>query len=744
MKLKKILFLSAILSLTACSSEEVDLLKYVDPYIGSGGHGHVFVGANVPMGMVQAGPQNIEKGWDWCSGYHYSDSVIIGFSHTHLSGTGCADMGDVLVMPYTGEVRSERGEQDNIENSCSSYYSHADEQVRPGYYSLKMDNGVFAEMTATRRAAMHHYIYPAGETPRLLVNLKEGTRSRTVASSLRKVDDYTIEGYRQTTGWSPHRKVFFVLKTREKIRSLDVFENNDRRGENALEGKEVKGVLSFDGDPEEISFKVALSSVSCENAARNMAAEMKDWNFGQVLASAQRDWNNVLSKIMIDTDDERAKRIFYTGLYHMYMAPTLYADVDGSFRGHDDKIYKADWTNYSTFSLWDTYRAYHPLLTIIDPERVPDMVNSMLSIFDQQGKLPIWPLCGGETECMPGYSAIPVIADAYMKNIKGFDPERALDAMVSSATYRKQVGVPYLLDKGYIPCDKIIEATSKAMEYAVGDWGIARMADKMGRKETAEVFAERGRAYAKYFDQEINFARPKMEDGTWRTPYNPFTSVHNAGDFTEGNGWHYTFFAPQHPEGLIDLMGGDEAFISKLDSLFIVNGDMGEKASADISGLIGMYAHGNEPSHHVAYMYPYAGQQWKTAEKVHYIQKEFYTDDVDGVIGNEDCGQMSAWHVISALGFYQVNPSNGCYVFGTPSFPEARVQLPEGKEFKVIAHELSDENFYIQSVKLNGRPYEKAYITYEDIMAGSTLEFVMGPQPQKNFGAAPENRPVSR
>lgn len=734
---------SACVSQKENSTVGADYLRYIDPYIGSGGHGHVFVGTSVPLGMVQVGPQNIHKGWDWCSGYHYSDSVLIGFSHTHLSGTGCADLGDVLLMPYVGDVRTARGEQDNIEGTCSSYYSHKNEEVAPGYYSLLMDNGVRAELTATDRVAIHRYTYPEG-TPRLLVNLKEGNGDRAFATALKRVDEYTVEGYRFSKGWSPQHKVFFVLKSDQPIESVAVFDDDAAVGVDSLSGEAVKGVLTFRNNPKHVQLKVALSSVSCANALANLKAEQPGWNFEKVRTDAERHWNRMLSCVNVESGDERGKKIFYTSLYHMFIAPTLYADVNGEFRGHDDKIYKADyWTNYSTFSLWDTYRTLHPLLTILQPQLVPDMVNSMLSIYDQQGKLPIWPLVGGETNQMPGYSAIPVIADAYLKGFGGFDPERALKYMVASATCNKQRGVPYVMEKGWIPCDKMPEATSIAMEYAVGDWGLAMMAQKMGKEDIYNTFWKRGHYYEQYFDKSINFIRPKMNDGSWRAPYDPFLSIHGWGDFCEGNGWHYTFFVPQHPEGLISLMGGDDRFASKLDSLFVAEGDMGEQASADISGPIGMYAHGNEPSHHVAYLYVYAGQQWKTAEKVSYIQHNFYTDRPDGIIGNEDCGQMSAWHVLSALGFYQVNPSHGVYVFGSPLFEKVTVNLPEGKTFVIEAPAVSKDNKYIQSVRLNGVSYPKSYITYEDIMKGGTLTFEMGNKPNEQFGAAPADRPRS-
>ena len=690
---------------------KTDFTAYVDPYIGSGEHGHVFVGANVPFGAVQVGPQNIFKGWDWCSGYHYSDSIIIGFSHTHLSGTGCSDLGDILLMPYTGEVRTARGEQDNIEGAASSYYKHANEAVAPGYYSLLMDNGVKAELTATERVALHRYTYPSGSEHRLLINLKEGIGDKAYDTYLKKIDEYTIEGYRFSKGWSPRHKVFFTLKCDQPIESLAVFNDDEAAGNDELTGESVKGVITFKGDAPTALVKVAISSVSCENALANLRTELSHWDFDEVRNEAIDKWNDQLSCISIDTKDERAKKVFYTAMYHAFIAPTLYCDANGDFRGHDDKVYTNNtWKNYSTFSLWDTYRTLHPLFTIIKPQYVSD-------------------------------SAVPIIADAYLKGFTGFDADRAYRYMVASSVYEKQNGVPYVLEKGYIPCDKVREATSIAMEYAADDWGIALMAKKMGKTEDYQNYLKRGKYYTQYFDKDINFIRPKMNDGSWRTPYDPIQSIHSVGDFCEGNGWHYTFFVPQHPEGLIELMGGDAPFISKLDSLFLVEGELGENASPDISGLIGMYAHGNEPSHHVTYLYPYAGEQWKTAEKVRYIQDVFYTDQPEGIIGNEDCGQMSAWHIMSALGFYQVNPSNGVFVFGSPLFDKASVHLPEGKTFEVVAQNNSKENVYIQSVLLNGKPYNNSYILYDDIVKGGNLTFVMGSTPNKEFGAAPENRP---
>lgn len=713
---------------------------YVDPYIGSGGHGHVFVGASVPFGAIQAGPQNIHKGWDWCSGYHHSDSIVIGFAHTHLSGTGCTDLGDVQIMPYTGELRSKRGEQNDIAGSCSSYYSHDNESVSPGYYSLAMDNGVRIEMTASTRTALHRITYPEAEGHRLLVNLEEGNGDAAYDTYIRQTDAHTVEGYRFSKGWGPH-KVFFTLTADKPIRSVALFDADTPADGSEIRCKGAKAVLTFD-DERQVLVKVALSSVSCDNALENLRAEIPGWDFRAVHAEAVRRWNAELAAIDIETEDETARKIFYTAMYHAFIAPTTYCDVNGEFRGHDDKVIRAEgWTNYSTFSLWDTYRALHPLFTLIRQDRLPDIINSMLSIHDQQSKLPIWALPGAETNTMPGYSAVPVISDAILKGIGGFDTDRAYRAMKASTTYPLQDAVPYVLEKGFIPDDKVANATSIAMEYAVGDWGVAQVARKLGNSDDYEEYLKRGMYYANYFDRSIRFIRPKLGNGKWLTPYDPFESIHGVGHFCEGNGWQYTFFVPQHPEGLIDLMGGDAPFTAKLDEFFTAEGDMGKEASIDISGLIGMYAHGNEPSHHIVYLYPYAGQQWKTAEKVRYIQREFYTAAPDGIIGNEDCGQMSAWHILSALGFYQVNPSNGVFVFGSPLFDRATLRLPDGKTFEILAENDPAKNIYIQSVRLNGQPYEKSYITYDDIMAGGTLTFVMGPEPNTSFGAQPENRP---
>ena len=723
-------------------SRSEGLLQYVDPYIGSGGHGHVFVGTSVPYGMIQLGPSNIHKGWDWCSAYHYSDSLLIGFAHTHLSGTGCTDLGDILIMPMN-EIRTPRGNQDDFSGGYASPYSHDSEVARPEYYSVMVERyGIKAELTATDRVGFHRYSYPEGKPASVLIDLREGNGSNAYDSYIRKVDDYTVEGYRYVKGWSPSRKVYFVLKSDVKIEKFTAYDDNDPQPWEQLKVPSVKAVLTF-GNVDCVQLKVALSSVSCENAAMNLDTEIPHWDFGTVVEASAARWNAQLKKMTVVTDDETSRRIFYTALYHTMIAPTLYCDVNGEYRGMNDMIYTCPKAaNYTTLSLWDTYRTLHPLMTLMQPDMVDKTVNSMISIYRQQDKLPIWPLMSGETNQMPGYSSVPVIADAILKGFNGFDVEEAFRAMKATATYRKQKGVPYVMEKGYIPADRIHEATSIAMEYAVDDWGIAAVARRLGKTADAEVFAERAGYYRNYFDASSGFIRPKLEDGSWRTPYDPARSIHTVGDFCEGNGWQYTFFVPQDPYGLIGLFGGDTHFIEKLDEFFTNTDDMGDGASSDITGLIGQYAHGNEPSHHVAYLYAYAGQQWKTAEKVRFIMDEFYTDKPDGLIGNEDCGQMSAWYLMSAMGLYQMNPADGVFVFGSPRFKRIEMKVHDGQTFVVEAPDNGPENIYIKKVYLNGRPYDKSYITYQDIVNGGTLTFMMDKRPNKKFGSAPQDRPI--
>lgn len=746
MKLKNILILSlAILSFASCkNSQHKDLLNYVDPYIGSGFHGHVFVGTSTPFGMVQLGPSNIYKGWDWSSGYHYSDSIIIGFAHTHLSGTGCTDLGDILMMPYTGEIRTRRGWQNDISgHHFASYYSHETETARPEYYSVMLDSyNIKAELTSADRVGFHKYTFPEGDEARLIIDLKEGNGDNSHDTYIKQVDDYTIEGYRYSKGWAEH-KVFFTLKTNKAMTAFNAFYDTEARDGKELTGPAVKGVLSFGNKGGEVMFKVGISSVSCENAAANIDAEINHWNFDKVVAENVEKWNGELNKIQIETSSEEQKRVFYTALYHTMIAPALFSDSNGEFRLQDDKVRVASGKQYSTFSLWDTYRALHPLMTIIQPEKQSDIINSMLEVYKQNGELPVWHLQGYETYCMVGSPGVIVVADAILKGYEGFDKDLAYQALKNSML-RDNRSLNLYREYGYIPYELQNEAMSMAMEYAIADWSVAQVAKKMEKTEDYEYFLKRSKTYQYYFDKETGFVRGLSADGEFRPDFNPFISVHRASDYVEGNAWQYTWLVPHDIAGLVNCFGSEEAFISNLDTLFLAEGDLGKDASADMTGLIGQYVHGNEPSHHILYMYPYLGQPWKTAEKVREVLTNFYTDKPEGIIGNEDCGQMSAWYLLSALGFYQVEPAGGKYIFGSPILDKATITLADGKTLEILTENNSAENIYIQSVELNGNDYPYSYIEHADLVKGGSLKFVMGKTPSESFGVAVEHRPKTK
>ncbi len=723
-----------------------DLVQFVDPLIGAGGHGHVFVGSSVPFGAIQPGPMNIHKGWDWCSGYHYSDTVLIGFSHLHLSGTGCADLGDILIMPYTGPLKTDKGSQDNPDTGYASRYNHQDETVRPDYYSLVLkDYGIKAELTATERVALHRYRFPADQTGRIMIDLQEGNGDRATETFIQKLDDYTIGGYRFSAGWARDQRVYFVARFETKIPQFAAFDGNQKLDGLSGKSNKMKGVVSFPAGPvpTEVQLKVAISPVSVENAIKNLETETPDWEFNDYINASRKKWNQQLRKIQFESTDEALMRTFYTAFYHTMICPVLFNDVNGDYRGTDKKVYtNAPFQNYSIFSLWDTYRSLHPLMTLVQQERVNDMIASMLAIYQQQGKLPVWHLMGNETDTMVGYHAVPPIVDAYLKGFRGFDANLAFEAMKASAL-RDERGLDQLKKRGYIPADKEWESVAKALEYAIDDACIALMADTLGKKEDAALFARRAAYYKNYFDKETTFMRGKLSDGSWRTPFDPVASKHREDDYCEGNAWQYTWLVPHDPEGLIGLFGSENAFISKLDLLFKISSNLNEGASADISGLIGQYAHGNEPSHHITYLYAFAGQQWKTAGKVREIVSTMYNDTHEGLCGNEDCGQMSAWYVLSALGFYPVHPANGIYVLGSPAMNQAAIPLPNGKTFRVKAIDNSPKNIYIQSATWNGRPWPKSYITHQMIMDGGELILTMGSRPNKEFGRAPADRPKS-
>lgn len=739
MNLQKFLLLSCLMCAFGCTGtdkpEVINPVAYVDPYIGTGGHGHTFLGVTAPFGAVQIGPNNINKGWDWCSGYHYSDSIVIGFSHLHLNGTGCSDTGDILFMPYTGKARTQPGTQQGPLSGYASYYSKDNERALPGYYEVLLKtHRTKVELTASDRVAFHRYTFPKDVEKHVMINLKDANGDdRPTDTYLEQINDTVIRGYRYSTGWSKKQQIYFSAVFSQPVH-LTLYHDSVQVAGNRLQGLDVKGNVAVAPVVEELGVKVGISPVSMENAMDNIGQEIKDWNFENIVAETTGKWNTELSKLQVETTDTVAKRIFYTALYHAFMQPIMFNDCSGEYRGTDKNIYgDPGFTNYTVFSLWDTYRAAHPLYTLVQPERVPDFINSMLAIYEQQGRLPVWHLYGSDTNEMIGIQSVPVIADAILKDVKGFNYERAYQAMKASmmSDYK---GLSYVTDLEYIPADKENESVAKGLEYAIADWGVAQVARKLGKTEDYEYFSKRALAYQNYWDKDTHFFRGKNRDGSWVTPFNPVHSTHRNDAYCEGNGWQYTWLVPHDVEGLISLFGSKEAFASKLDSLFLVNEDLGDAASPDISGLIGQYAHGNEPGHHTVYLYSFVGQQWKTAEKVDYILSHMYSDLPDGLQGNEDCGQMSSWYVFSALGFYPVNPSDGMYVFGRPIFDKVVLKLPENKVFEIRANNNSAENKYIQSIELNGQPYNKLYISHADIMAGGTLVFTMGNRPNEQFG----------
>ena len=716
--MKKIFLTAAVALATIFSVSAQDYTQYVNPFIGTGGHGHVFLGANVPFGNIQAGPTQKKQGWDWCSGYHYSDSTVIGFGQMHLSGTGIGDLGDVSLLPMTNPSQRE------------VKFSHRAEYVRPGYYSVMLASGIRVELTATQRVAFHRYSFPADATKGYIaLNLAQGIGwDKMTSCKFKQESDKIITGFRMSEGWAKDQRVYFVAEFSEPVK----LEENER---------DTIGIFSVASTNQPLLVKVGISAISVENARENLQQELPGWNFASVVAKANADWNRELSKIAIKTQDERAKRIFYTALYHTMIAPSVFSDVNGEYRGADGKTHKGDFTDYTTFSLWDTYRAAFPLMTLIQPEMQRDLAETMLHIFKQQGKLPVWHLMGNETDCMVGNPGIPVLVDIALK---GFNVDKkAVFEAVKASAMRDERGMGLLKKYGYIPCDldPEKETVAKGLEYALADACIAKLAKQLGKTEDYKYFYKRSQSYRDfYFDKQTKFMRGVTSDHKFREPFDPFSTVHRQDDYTEGNAWQYVWLVPHDVHGLVAAFGGEKPFVSKLDSLFIVNGDMGADASPDITGLIGQYAHGNEPSHHILYMYNYVGQPWKGADKIRYVLANLYHDDFDGLSGNEDVGQMSAWYILSSVGFYQVDPAGGRYVFGSPLFDEATLNVGNGKTFRIVAHNNSSENKYIQSAKLNGKPYTRSYIDFKDIVRGGTLEFVMGNKPSQ-FGVKPSDRP---
>ena len=737
MNKKSLLFVPVLsLCLASCGSsqkgqEMEDLTQFVDPRIGTGGHGHVFYGANVPYGFIQLGPTSIPQSWDWVSGYHVSDSTVIGFPHTHLSGTGIGDLHDINVMPVVGEVTYSRGDASSYETGLWSYSDRSKEVVTPGYYRTHLSRyNVDVELTATKRVGFHKYTFLGNESPAIVFDMVNGgCWDKTTEAVIRVVNDSTVSGYRYSKGWADDQRVFFRAEFSRKFDNVEFIVNDSVKEGNMAKGAQLFARVNFAaGNQEPVYMKVALSPTSEEGAQLNMQTELSGWDFEKTIADAKAAWNKELNKVKVYTTDEASKKIFYTSLYHTLFAPSEFCDVNGDYYGADKQMHKDEgFVNYTTFSLWDTYRAAQPLMTILHPEKMSDIINTMLHIHQQQGKLPVWHLMGCETNCMVGNPGVPVVADAILKDIKGFDTELAFKALKESSMLPER-GMEHRIEYGFIPADKMTEAIAYDMEYAIADWAVAQAAQKLGKQEDYEYFLKRSKSYKNYFDASTGFMRGKMLDGSWRTPFSPYASSHREDDYCEGNAWQYTWLVPHDVEGLVECFGSKEAFVNKLDSLFLANGDMGEASSPDISGLIGQYAHGNEPSHHTVYLYTLVGQPWKTADRIKEILHTMYTDQPDGLSGNEDVGQMSAWYILSSFGFYQVEPAGGKFVFGYPNFDKVEITVPAGK-FVIERENKGQQNNYIQGIVLNGTEYKKPWIEYADIMKGGELKFLMGDEP---------------
>ncbi|MCI7650600.1 MAG: GH92 family glycosyl hydrolase [Prevotella sp.] len=708
LRLLSVALLAVCFSVTAATAATQNLTQYVNQYVGTGGHGHTFMGANVPFGLVQLGPTEPTRGWDWCSGYYYDDDELIGFGHMHLSGTGIGCLGDVAFLPVKDFKQT------------FTRFKHEAEKVHPGYYSVQLtDPNVLVELTATERCGFHRYTFKNGAKAQLALDLSQCIGWDKLNDCLLTQESATrLTGFRRSNGWAADRRIYFSIDFSQPVtvHRLDSME---------------RVVVSVADNTKPLLVKVALSPVSIDKAKLNMQAELAGWDFDAAVKSADEAWNRELARIEIQTNDRTKKRVFYTAMYHLMTSCSKFNDVDCEYRGADGKVHKADFTNYTTLSLWDTYRAAHPLMTVAFPEMQRDFAQTFLNIYKQQGRLPVWHLMGSETDCMVGNPGAIVLADLTMK---GFveDKELALEAL--KATQMKDIRSLGLLKKhGYIPwnLEPENETVAKALEYCAADDGVAKVAKLLGKKDDYEYFFNRSRSYKKYYDPETRFLRAVGTDGKFRLPFNPFFAEHRTNDYTEGNAWQYTFLVPHDVKGLIKLFGSDKAFMSKLDSLFFVEGWAGDNASPDMSGMTGQYAHGNEPSHHVIYMYNYAGRPDKAAPMLRKMLNEMYLDQPDGLSGNEDVGQMSAWYILSSVGLYQVDPVGGRFVIGSPLFDKATVNVGGGKTFTVVAKNNSDKNIYVQSARLNGKTLKNSYVDFNDIRHGGTLELVMGPKPSK-------------
>jgi len=762
------LALAAVALTVAAQTPRTNVLADVDPLIGTGEDGHTFPGATVPFGMVQLSPDTqvkfFKQSYKLSAGYRHEDTVIAGFSHTHFSGAGHSDLGDFLIQPIAGTVRYEQG--DATQPGYHSKFSHSTETATPGYYAVTLeDYGVRAELTATARVGVHRYAFPKDKPAHLLLDMRSSIYNypgKVLWSRVRVRADGTVTGMRKTRGWAPGRELYFAMRfsyaptgkefinrepTPVAYRGCGKLGPGDNeRDLDSIEGRGVIAVFDFDAKKGPLVVKVGLSPTSEDNAIKNLDAEVPGFDFNTVRAKATAEWEKALSVVDIQASPAMRKNL-YTALYHTLMAPSIASDVDGSFRGPDNQVHQAkDFQFVSTFSLWDTYRAEQPLMTLIQPdERTNNVVKSLVvsQQYSPYGILPVWQFQGIETWCMIGYHALPVIADAYMKGIRGYDAKAALKAMEASATYAPYGHLGAYMKLGYVPVDNDDEAASKTVEYAYDDWTLARMARAMGANDAAEKFEKRAAYWRNSFDAKTGFIRPRLANGNWREPFDPARAGAGSG-FTEGNAWQYSWYVPQDTAGLITQLGGDEKLVAKLDATFDAKVDPKAYAHVeDIAGMIGQYIHGNEPSHQMAYLYNYAGQPWRTQERLKQIIDTQYKPAPDGLVGNDDLGQMSAWLVFSGLGFYPVAPGSNEYVIGRPFVDQATLTLPNGKQFKIVAEQLSEQNRYVGRLTLNGKPLERGFIRHEEILAGGELRFTMSATPNKTWATKPEARPFS-
>lgn len=715
------------------------------PLVGTAGHGHTYPGATVPFGFVQLSPDTRTEGWDACSGYHYSDSKILGFSHTHLSGTGCGDLGDLLVTPFVGDL-SQTGPSGAWDSaSIRSPFAHENETAQPGYYRVLLDrNNITAELTATAHAGFHRYTFPASPRSHIALDLAYGLGSKTLDGALQIENKTTLTGYRHSGGWANDKTVYFVVESSQPFAgtTLEIDGKVLPSEQTAAKGKNVRGRLDYKTSAKRpVMLRVGLSATSIEGARKNLRAEIPTWDFEVCRNAARSAWNDALSRVRIESSDRNIRQTFYSALYHAMTAPTLYNDADGSYTGPDRKVHPgAGFQYYCTFSLWDTFRAEHPLMTLVQPHRVNDFVNSILAFYQQSPAhaLPMWPLDSCETWCMIGYHSVPVIVDAYAKGFRGYDVGLAYEAMRNTAMNARNHQDEYQ-KLGFVPAEtgKRNEATSRTLEFSFDDWCLAQMAKALGKAEDAEMFGKRSENFKNVFDPATGFFRGKTAAGPFREPFDP--KAVSFDDYTEANAWQYAFAVMHDIPGMVQLYGGKEVFVHKLDQLFSEDSAVGNYL-VDVSGLIGQYAHGNEPCHQVSYLYTLAGAPYKTAQRVRDIMFTQYSNTPDGICGNDDCGQISAWYVFSALGFYPVNPASGVYVFGSPLVEKATIQLDpkfyKGGSFTVVAHNVSRQNGYIKSAKLNGRTLDRPWITHAELVQGGTLEFEMDIQPNKDWGAS--------